>query len=50
MILLVCAGCANMMLQKCFAYTQETNYSGIAKAMYGNGFEVFVDVIQVDPL
>lgn len=38
------------MLQKCFAYTQETTYSGIAKAMYGNGFEVFVDVIQVDPL
>ena len=50
MILLVFAGCANMMLQKCFAYTQETTYSGIAKAMYGNGFEVFVEVIQVDPL
>ena len=32
-----------MMLQKCFAYTQETTYSGIAKAMYGNGFEVFVN-------
>lgn len=39
-----------MMLQKCFNYTKENTYSGIAKAMYGNGFEVFVDVIQVSCL
>ena len=41
------AGFANMMLQKVFDYSKESTYSGIAKHMYGNWFEVFVDVIQV---
>ena len=36
-----------MMLQRVFEYTQETTYSGIARSIYGKGFEVFVDVIQV---
>lgn len=50
LLIIVFAGCANMMLQKCFNYTKENTYSGIAKALYGNGFEVFVDVIQVSYL